>query len=582
MKFKNFTSILGSLLLFSTLITPVKANPLADDEKTVKCPGKVTVLVEKIVPKPFNEYQLIEKTIKPAHMVELKSPASGKVLELKATNQEKVMQDQVILVLDNQNLEKELKTAQTELKKWKRTLTQRQNWKKRSTKAENQAEANVKKYQETITTIENTLQNTQVKAPINGVLVNLTINPGDTINTGDTIATILDNQTVKAPLDDLGNKIADGQEVNIKIKELEKIFPGIVKTDNEGKSIVINNPDHSIQADMTAMFKILIKEHTDAIVLPQSLILKQGQETFVYTVNGNVAKKTTIQTGPTHNNEILITQGLNKNDQIIVTEVLSTKKGTVKDQLQCLTDNKKIKIVIKNEATGKFITPGKTTTSQPISQPTPTTKKEEPPVEPKKIETKTKTKTKPAEQQPRSLASRFRIGASASFLQISDENFDEVYSTMQQYGIDLSFRFSNSFDIWFYVGTGNKTATIDLGQGENTDNETEFKFVPVCLDLRYFVVNSPRFQIFAGAGLSVYSFEDKNMFYSVKDTATGFNLITGTYFHITPKLALQAIFKYNSAKKDIGTVEIEGETVEADNQIKLDSIELLLGVTYNF
>jgi outer membrane protein W len=118
-----------------------------------------------------------------------------------------------------------------------------------------------------------------------------------------------------------------------------------------------------------------------------------------------------------------------------------------------------------------------------------------------------------------------------------------------------------------YGGTSSKTSRITY---DFTDKEMKFKFTPLTLDLRYFIMKNRKLDVFAGAGLNYYPFEDQNVIEDVKDNAMGFNFLGGVYYKLTGKLALRFMLRFNFVKK-----EIEG----ADNDLNMNSAELLFGLS---
>jgi len=153
---------------------------------------------------------------------------------------------------------------------------------------------------------------------------------------------------------------------------------------------------------------------------------------------------------------------------------------------------------------------------------------------------------------------------------------------MTAINLDLSYRFSDKFDIWLAGGMAKKTVDLDLGAGIDANPEAEFKLTPISIDLRYFLFSNRSFDVFVGAGLSLYAFEETNFLYNINDNAVGFNVMGGAYYNITRKFGFQFILKYNNASKTIGTLEIEGEAVQATQDLKLSNLEVMVGLTYDF
>lgn len=172
------------------------------------------------------------------------------------------------------------------------------------------------------------------------------------------------------------------------------------------------------------------------------------------------------------------------------------------------------------------------------------------------------------EVKQKTFFNKLRIGVTMGFYKMADTNFDEVYGSITSFGFDISYLVSDKLDIWLYGGTSSKTAEIDWAE-----EDLKFKFTPFSLDLRYHFMTTPQWDLFAGAGLNIYPFEDTNPIEDVKDSATGFNVLGGTYYNITRNFSLQLILRYNIVKKEIENV---------DNDLKMNSLEMLLGISVRF
>jgi opacity protein-like surface antigen len=163
---------------------------------------------------------------------------------------------------------------------------------------------------------------------------------------------------------------------------------------------------------------------------------------------------------------------------------------------------------------------------------------------------------------------KLRIGAALGYHLMFDTNFKDIYGNMLAMGLDISYTISQKLDIWAYAGTSSKTAEIDWAE-----EDLKFSFTPITLNLRYFFKRDQKWDFFAGAGINIYSFKDENPIEEVKDNASGMNLLAGAYYHITEKFLLHLALRFNIVKK-----AIEG----TDNDLNMNSAELLFGISYNF
>jgi membrane fusion protein (multidrug efflux system) len=695
MKSKKAVSRISCFIL-SLLLTISIVPGQAAQKKEEKCPRTVNVLVGEIVGDTFLEYRDLEKPIFPDRTDNFTSPIAGAIKEIKTTVGSDVKTGDVLMVIDDAPVKKEIAGANASIKQWKRVLRKRENWAVRSPAAENQAKRNIKKYEDLVVEKQELLEKIIIKSPMDGRIDTLNVKQGDHISADFVLGTIVNIDQVKILPDQYTDKINNGQEIKLKIKELSQAVTGVVqKTDGGSTYIVIQNSGKKILPGMNSYFRILFKEHKSVVVLPKEQFSTDDGGVFVYIAKDKYAKKSYLKTGPVEKGKVLILDGLAIGDEMIISEVLSAKESILKEKLTCIKDNKKIRAMVMDDAKGKFIKRKKGAKPVPVKEvkeeiakkeipvrkvePTPAVKKEEPPkvvrkIEPPKVEKpivpeapEEEKKIKPEAEEyrkvdafidyltnnkdtlkydkfrvrttddimvvviycdatcrdklipvihkfkvsqyfvnqlkpdryqiethfadgrktarvPRTIKERrarrvktydvgpslpkLRIGAALGYHLMFDTSFKEVYGNMLALGLDISYTISQKLDIWAYAGTSSKTAEIDW-----ETEDLKFSFTPITLSLRYFFKRDQKWDFFAGAGLNIYSFKDENPIEEVKDNAIGMNLLGGAYYHITEKFLLHLAVRFNIVRK-----AIEG----TDNDLNMNSAELLLGISYNF
>lgn len=668
MNFKIVSRLLLSVVLvFAFAFTTVIV--FGAEQTAEKCPKTVMVLVEEIKGSTFLEFKDLEGEILPWKMDEFKSPIAGGIKKLEVRVGSDVKTGDVVAMIDDEPIKKEIAQAKANISQWKRQLFRRENWKVRSERAELQAKRNIKKYTDLLAQKEEELKKNQVTSPLDGRIDVLKVNEGDFISKDFIMGIIVNIERVRILLETYADKVTDGQKVKIDIKELSKTVEGVVRKDAGGSTyIYIENSDKQILPGMTAQFSVLFKEHKNAVVLPRGKILKDEAGHFVYVVSGKLARKAVLKIGPVEKGRALIMKGLAVGDEMIVSEVLSAKEGTLKEKMICVSHDKKVKIMVMDEVKGRYVKMKKG--RPPVKPVTPVKKvkpvvvkkevvKKPPAVEIKKEEKKVKPKPKPKPKKPKpapkkvkpeeypkvkafitylqnnkdtlgyeklrkidrkdsiqvvvycsaavrdkllviihkfdvekycvvkvvpdkykvstffkrkvtpkTFLNKLRIGATLGFYKMADTNFDEVYGSMTSFGFDISYLLSEKLDIWFYLGTSSKTTEIIWDE-----EDLKFKFTPISLDLRYHFKKTPQWDLFAGLGLNSYPFEDTNPIEDVKDSATGFNVLAGAYYNITRNFSLQLILRYNMVKKEIEN---------ADNDLDMTSLEMMLGISVRF
>ncbi|MCD6355186.1 MAG: efflux RND transporter periplasmic adaptor subunit [Prolixibacteraceae bacterium] len=191
---------------------------------------------------------------------------------------------------------------------------------------------------------------TRITAPQDGMVMyaklwgGRKIKAGDNINIWDaTIATLPDmsvpvSETFIKEIDI--NKIALGDSVYMAIDALpNKIFTGFVsKIANIGQElpgfdskvfrvlIELNKTTAKLKPAMTTNNTIVVANFKDVISIPRQYIFTQNGKNFVYLKkNGHLWKKE-VTSGADNEKSVLIKDGLNENDEILITQPKETDK----------------------------------------------------------------------------------------------------------------------------------------------------------------------------------------------------------------------------------------------------------------
>lgn len=179
-----------------------------------------------------------------------------------------------------------------------------------------------------------------VTSPINGVVDDKFMNKGEMSGPGVPILNVVDVSRVKISAgvpESYLNEVKRSQSVTITLD----VLPG---TEFEGKisyisptlatgsrtfeiEIIIDNKDRLLKPEMSANIVIPKTEVDNAVVIQQDLIVDYGDEKYVFVLDGDSAKKRTLEIGGRNDNDVLITKGLNAGDKLIYEGFQSLKDG---------------------------------------------------------------------------------------------------------------------------------------------------------------------------------------------------------------------------------------------------------------
>lgn len=174
------------------------------------------------------------------------------------------------------------------------------------------------------------LDHTLIKAPFSGKAGFSSVNVGDYINAGQVLVSLqsTDPMSLQLSIPEIySNKIKAGKKVSVwsdvyntqqfqgKISELD------VEINQKNQSIIakatIPNPNHTLTPGSFINANIFLEEQKPVLTIPQACIQYEKQGPYVYKIMDGKSHKTTIKTGAQWNNEIIVTSGLNENDEIV-------------------------------------------------------------------------------------------------------------------------------------------------------------------------------------------------------------------------------------------------------------------------
>ena len=193
------------------------------------------------------------------------------------------------------------------------------------------AESNLKqaKYEKKIASIM--LDDTLVRAPINGVISNKYIEEGEVIQApGIPLFTLLDQGAMKIKVNIPETQIS---RVKIGLKTLVDVdsFPGKkftgtitrlgaaldVKLRTLAVEVTIPNEEGLLKEGMFARVAIYTNIKKSAVIVPISAVVNANGEKYVFTVNSDHPKKNKVKAGITEGENIEIISGIKAGDQVI-------------------------------------------------------------------------------------------------------------------------------------------------------------------------------------------------------------------------------------------------------------------------
>jgi len=169
-----------------------------------------------------------------------------------------------------------------------------------------------------------------VVSPISGIVDAKLMNRGEMTSPGAPILSIVNVSKVKISCgvpERYVAQISKGETVKITFDVLpDEEFKGLISyvspTLNATSrtfeiEVVLDNSSRKLKPEMSANITFTNLRAENSVVLPQDYIVDNGDERFVFVLEGDIAKKKVIKVGGRSDNKVLIEEGLNIGETLI-------------------------------------------------------------------------------------------------------------------------------------------------------------------------------------------------------------------------------------------------------------------------
>jgi macrolide-specific efflux system membrane fusion protein len=344
-------------------------------------PAYITVKAEK---QDIENTVLSTGTISASKQVQVGAQVSGQIKVLNAELGQYVKAGDLIAEIDSLTQENKLKEAEASLDNYKAQLRSKEISLKRAKSYYNRqlnlfksnavskedletAEVDLSLAEADLTQVQTQLKQaiiavdtakldlgyTKISAPMDGIIVSVPVEVGQTVNSNQTTPTIveiaqLDKMTVKSEISE-GDviKVKSGIPVYFTVlgspnkkyhSKLGIIDPGPKtlsdSTSNSSSSssstdtaiyyygsFDVDNPDSELRISMTAQVTMILDSAKDVLSIPSSALRKDGQSYFVNILdNKGLVHRQNVEVGINNNIRAEIKSGVTQDDNIVMTE----------------------------------------------------------------------------------------------------------------------------------------------------------------------------------------------------------------------------------------------------------------------
>jgi len=177
-----------------------------------------------------------------------------------------------------------------------------------------------------------------IESPISGTIVQMFVQQGDKVKSDDNLFTVaqLDKMMAKVWVSAAEVVyIKPGMTANMRING--DVFEGRVAVVDLamddmkrafGIEIHFDNRERKIKSGITTDITINAYNNSDAIMIPRKLIVRDGDDTFVYIEKDGKAYRRSVNTGLESGIDVEIKDGLAANDRLIVEGINLLRHGT--------------------------------------------------------------------------------------------------------------------------------------------------------------------------------------------------------------------------------------------------------------
>ncbi len=301
----------------------------------------------------FKHYVNLQGTVQADDMVAATSEVAGRILDLKVQEGDNVKRGQLIAKLDLEAVKKQMLELGTSLSLAKTVYERQKRLWDQNIGSEIQfleAKNSVERLEKNLDLLRLQLSKEEVYAPISGEVETVMVHAGEIASPGMPIVQILNTNKLKVvaeiPETYLGD-VRKGEKVKVRIPALNEErelsvtqIGNVINAANRTFDIEMKVPGNSTTLKPNLLVEVLVNDFTakEAVAIPLEVVQQEvGGKDFVYITmegpEGLTAKKVYVTTGESYEGNILITQGLN-GDEVLIME---GARG--------LTDNTPVKVV---------------------------------------------------------------------------------------------------------------------------------------------------------------------------------------------------------------------------------------------
>lgn len=299
----------------------------------------INVEVSEVEPRRFVEEIALTGTVAANRDVTVSAEEGGTVTEILVDKGTRVEADQPVLRIDDRVLRAQVDQARAAAELARETWDRRKRlWEEDQVGSElaylearfaaEQSAANLR-------TLEERLARTVIRAPVEGILDDRMVELGSLVSPGTPVLRIVDVNPVKV-LAGVPERYAPDVRVGAQARVTFDVLPEAGTTgrihfvgaavDRRNRTfpveLLLPNPGGRIKPEMVANVSLERRSVEDALVVPQDALVRVSGGYVVFLAEGEgddaVARERAVTLGPSAGNQVVVTEGLDGGERLIV------------------------------------------------------------------------------------------------------------------------------------------------------------------------------------------------------------------------------------------------------------------------
>ena len=294
------------------------------------------VKVVEIFPLPFTDYLVLPGTVKAYADIDLAAKTGGTVKWIGPKEGDRVKEGEKLLQVDVKSQNTRLTDARVRYEQAQKDYARYQKLYNENIISKGQfdsAETALKTAKASLDSAGISLDDGVLTAPISGVLDQLNIDKGESINAGQPVMKIVDIDQVSVELPVPEKDIlyfTKGQAVKVTFEKTngEKIeFPGTIEfvsltaeqaTRTYLVKVMVNNPEHTLRPGMIVRAHLVRRQLDAAIAVPFFTIIDREDGKGVFIIDGDIAKSRMIEYGAFQEGLVEVRKGLTLGEKLVL------------------------------------------------------------------------------------------------------------------------------------------------------------------------------------------------------------------------------------------------------------------------